>query len=121
MTMRKHSPLHDKWHRRVEGQIRCCMGEHPDWFNIMSETHRRFVINSLAKRIVGEIVSETKLDTKREGVTAICSSPGNGGVMVSCSIEAGGERAVMPTVGLPPAAREGDCNCSPAPNSEVGL
>jgi len=56
MTLRKHSPLHDKWHRRVEGQIRDCIHNHPEWFKSCKD-HKRMV-NSLAKRIVGEIVAD---------------------------------------------------------------
>lgn len=64
MTLRKHSPIHDKWHRIVEGQIRNCMNCHPEWFNFTTQAEKSRCINSLAKRIVGEIVSDAKLETK---------------------------------------------------------
>lgn len=51
------SLLHRKWHRRVEGQIRNCVNAHPEWFQ--GDTNR--MINSLAKRIVGEIVAGLEL------------------------------------------------------------
>lgn len=58
MTSRKRSPLHDFWHPRVEGQIRHTIGRHPEWFNLPIKTSaKRDCINSLAKRIVGEIVA----------------------------------------------------------------
>lgn len=47
------SPSHAFWHRRVEGQIKHCMNAHPEWFT----GDRGTIINSLAKRIVGEIVA----------------------------------------------------------------
>ncbi len=74
MTIRKHSPLHDKWHKRVEGQIRDAMTSHPEWFNIRDSQHKAFIINSLAKRIVGEIVADFPLATKPAGVGGNCSS-----------------------------------------------
>lgn len=57
MTARKHTPAHDYWHPRVEGQIRDAMQAHPGWFK---HTNERIVI-SLAKRIVGEIVAGARL------------------------------------------------------------
>ena len=70
MTLRKISPLHDKWHRRVEGQIRDCMSSHPEWFVGVPEKQKIFFVNSLAKRIVGEIVADSKLATKVDAVSA---------------------------------------------------
>lgn len=55
---RKISPLHDKWHKRVEGQIRDCIFHHPNWFNFKNERIKNTCINSLAKRIVGEIIAD---------------------------------------------------------------
>lgn len=54
---RKRTPLHDYWHRRVEGQIRHTMNVHPKWFSFKNETDKKACINSLAKRIVGEIIA----------------------------------------------------------------
>lgn len=51
---RKISPEHDFWHKRVEGQIRHTMSCHPEWF---TERAERDCVNSLAKRIVGEILA----------------------------------------------------------------
>lgn len=56
MTLRKHTPAHDKWHRIVEGQLKDCIHHHPEWFNFKDEHEKKRCINSMAKRIVGEIV-----------------------------------------------------------------
>lgn len=53
LNNRHKSPLHEYWWKRVEGQIRCCVKEHPEWFAGDTEVMK----NSLAKRIVGEIVA----------------------------------------------------------------
>lgn len=57
MTQRKDTPLHRKWHKRVDGQIIDCMRAHPRWFSYSDERDRKMLINSLSKRIVGEIVA----------------------------------------------------------------
>lgn len=57
MSARKSTPLHDFWHKRVDGQIKHTMGQHPEWFKFSSERERKTIINSLSKRIVGEIVA----------------------------------------------------------------
>lgn len=71
MTLRKQTPLHDKWHPRVEGQIRDCIYHHPDWFPLDDEARERMV-NSLAKRIVGEFIADSKLATKSISVAMNC-------------------------------------------------
>lgn len=54
----KDTPAHIKWHRRVEGQIRDCMHHHPELFNTALDMHQKnTLVNSLAKRIVGEIIA----------------------------------------------------------------
>lgn len=50
------TPVHDFWHRRVEGQLRDALKSHPGWFRLRSERETTAMVNSLAKRIVGEIV-----------------------------------------------------------------
>lgn len=50
---RKYTRAHQFWHPRVEGQIRDCMHKHPEFFRRTDDV----VVNSLAKRIVGEIVA----------------------------------------------------------------
>ena len=57
MTRRRHSPEHDFWHPRVEGQLRDAIYSHPEWFAFQSERQKRDAINSMSKRIVGEIVA----------------------------------------------------------------
>lgn len=53
---RKISPAHDFWHRQVEGQLLDAIKSHPEWFRFKSDAQRDNAINSMAKRIVGEIV-----------------------------------------------------------------
>ncbi len=60
---RKMTPLHNRWHRIVEGQIRDCVQAHPKWFNFKDDTDKKTCVNSLAKRIVGEIVAGSTLAT----------------------------------------------------------
>lgn len=81
MTARKQGPIYDKWHRRVEGQIRHTIGQHPEWFNFESEVHKRSCIIGLAKRIVGEIVADAYLASVSDNVVSCCNNPmGNGDV-----------------------------------------
>lgn len=56
------SPLHKKWHKRVEGQIRDTIHSHPEWFQ--GDIER--MTNSLAKRIVGEIIADYYLANNTE-------------------------------------------------------
>lgn len=58
---RKYGPLHDKWHRRVEGQIRHTINTHPKWFNFQDDRDKAACVNSLTKRIVGEIIADSSL------------------------------------------------------------
>lgn len=60
---RKNTPLHNYWHRRVDGQIRHTMNYHPRWFNFKDGPEKEACINSLSKRIVGEIVVAIEGDT----------------------------------------------------------
>lgn len=55
---RYKSEDHERWHRRVEGQIRDCMHMHPRWFKDIADTDRAYFTRSLAKRIVGEILAD---------------------------------------------------------------
>jgi hypothetical protein len=72
MTKRKHSPIHDFWHPRVEGQIRDAIYSHPEWFSFASERDKRTMINSLAKRIVGEIAAAGIVAAERAEVVPTC-------------------------------------------------
>ena len=56
--VRFKSEDHERWHRRVEGQIRDCMHHHPRWFKDIAEADRANFTRSLAKRIVGEILAD---------------------------------------------------------------
>src|SRR6185437_16840761 len=67
-------------------QIRDAINSHPEWFRFESEDQKRTMINSLAKRIVGEIAAECKLVARFAGVAASCPStmgPGGGGKLPS--------------------------------------
>jgi len=77
MTARKQSPSHDKWHRRVEGQIRDCITQHPKWFKFVDDWDKRTCINSLAKRIVGEILTDQALRVNDTNSRAkpLCTKP----------------------------------------------
>lgn len=59
---RKDTPAHNRWYKRIEGQIRDCIYAHPEFFTVdlkLQET----LLNSLSKRIVGEIVADEKART----------------------------------------------------------
>lgn len=57
MTARKRTPLHDFWYPRIDGQILHTMNCHPGWFVWSNKKQKLTIINSLSKRIVGEIVA----------------------------------------------------------------
>lgn len=97
MTKRKQGAIYDKWHRRVEGQIKDVMLHHPEWFNIADEEAKKWCINSLAKRIVGEIVADIRLVTSDDGMAPKCAdhqkddgerimSSSRDGVVSHCSV-----------------------------------
>ena len=84
------SDEHERWHRRVEGQIRDCMNMHPRWFQGVTESDRANFTRSLAKRIVGEVIAEMKNDKSADGYRITVSlTPAPGG-------DAGGERSRVP-------------------------
>ncbi len=103
MTKRKHTPLHDFWHPRVEGQIRDAIHSHPEWFRFKDATERDWLINSLAKRIVGEIAAVSTMAAVRPGVAGNCSCDvaSSGG----CTTAAGREGGVVRAAPLPNAGR----------------
>jgi hypothetical protein len=93
MTARRHTPAHDYWHRRVEGQIRHTIGQHPEWFRFKDAHERKKLVNSLAKRIVGEIVAGYGLAPMPDGVAVNCALPAPGGGELSCQPHS---RGVLP-------------------------
>ena len=94
VTNRKNTPLHDFWHRRVEGQIRDAMHSHPEWFKITGKTQKQTLVNSLAKRIVGEIVAVSVMAAKRAEVGPQCSSTsGSDGGNLRLPSDGGGDGA----------------------------
>lgn len=72
--MRKQTPAHDFWHKRVEGQIRHTIGRHPEWFNLNERFSKKSCINSLAKRIVGEILAVYEMAEMTKKVFSRCHS-----------------------------------------------
>lgn len=83
MTMRKQGPLYDIWHRRVEGQIRHTMNCHPEWFERIPKRDVVFFVNSLAKRIVGEIVAASKSGDNLPLHDVHCANGSNKAEMIS--------------------------------------
>lgn len=71
------SPIHAKWHRRVEGQINHTINTHPKWFVFKDKHDRVDCVNSLAKRIVGEIVAAPMLANSRAMDDDLCPQPVN--------------------------------------------
>ena len=58
-TSKPIPPAYEFWRRRIEGQIRHTIYEHPEWFNLPDEEERDRCVRSTAKRIIGEIVAGT--------------------------------------------------------------
>lgn len=71
--MRKQTPSHDFWHRRVEGQIRDVLYSHPEWFTLTASYDKKHFINSLAKRIVGEILAVSQMAEITSGMVDSCA------------------------------------------------
>lgn len=88
---RKPGPIHDFWHPRVEGQIRDAIYSHPEWFNLRDEAEKRTFVNSLAKRIVGEIAAVSNMAARSGEVIAVCLPPvaADGGCVPAVSREGG--------------------------------
>jgi len=57
MTKAKYLPEYLFWRRRIEGQIKHMINEHPEYFNFGNDVARGKCIRSMAKRIIGEIVA----------------------------------------------------------------
>jgi hypothetical protein len=74
---RKYTPLHNFWHPRIEGQIRDVIHHHPEWFTFKDKEAMKWCINSLAKRIVGEIVAG--LETGHIPSVDVCVMSKDGG------------------------------------------
>lgn len=80
MTKRKQGAIYDFWHPRVEGQIRHTMNVHPEWFSFSTPHTKEDCVNSLAKRIVDEIVAGTDLASVTEPLANTEGNVENGGV-----------------------------------------
>lgn len=107
MTARKQGKLYDKWHRRVEGQIRHLIGQHPEWFTFTKDKSPKgkntqyWCVNALAKRIVGEIVADLKFAAISDSMIVRCDNP----------MENGDASLVLPS------ERRNESNCSSLGNS----
>lgn len=53
----KYPPEYLFWRKRVEGQIRHTMHEHPEFFT--QAAYKKNMVGRMAKRIIGEIVAGT--------------------------------------------------------------
>lgn len=68
-------PEHQFWRRRVEGQIRHAMNEHPEWFNLENDEVRERCVRSVAKRIIGEIVAGISAGDERGRPGGMMAAP----------------------------------------------
>jgi len=57
-TNHKINPSYAWWRKRIEGQIRHTINEHPEWFNLPDDKDRP--VRSMAKRIIGQIIAATE-------------------------------------------------------------
>jgi hypothetical protein len=57
MTHRKKSPQHDYWYGVLEPVVRETIKVHPRWFAFTDEEDKRAMVNSLMKRIVGQVIA----------------------------------------------------------------
>ena len=55
------------------------MSIHPNWFSFKSDADKKDCINSIAKRIVGEIVADYAMATVSSHMTANCDDSVNSG------------------------------------------
>lgn len=92
---RKHTPIHDYWHPRVEGQIRHTISCHPEWFNIRNERQQETFVNSLAKRIVGEIAAVCTVAAKRAEVAGNCDGSEGAADGTQLSTDGGEDASTM--------------------------
>jgi hypothetical protein len=69
--MKPIKPEYQFWRKRIEGQIRHTIHEHPEWFNFDDPETRDRCIRSTAKRIIGEIVAGSIIgnDTNGGGIS----------------------------------------------------
>lgn len=64
--------LRSTWNKRIAGQVRDCARQHPDYFNA---ERLETCINSLTKRIVGEVMAAQKREAKALGKAPDPSEP----------------------------------------------
>lgn len=84
------------WRKRIEGQIRHTIREHPEWFNLSNEEIRDRCIRSTAKRIIGEIVAGTPTGNSVNGGGTVTAAISPDGAVQDCSAtpeDAGGIKA----------------------------
>lgn len=56
MKQKPIKPEYQAWRKRIEGQLKHAMNEHPEWFNLPTQEIRDRACRSIAKRVIGEIV-----------------------------------------------------------------
>jgi hypothetical protein len=69
--MKPIKPEYQLWRKRIEGQIRHAMNEHPEWFNLPDAETKVHAIGSIAKRIIGEIVAGTTSGNNNRGCVSL--------------------------------------------------
>lgn len=96
--MKKGKPIptaYTFWRKRIEGQIRHTINEHPEWFSLPDEETRERCVRSTAKRIIGEIVAGTHTgDSPGGGGTSPATAPAE----VSVQLESAGAGEVGGTL-----------------------
>ena len=86
----KIDPRYAFWRKRIEGQIKHTMNEHPEWFAPMDDAKKARCIRSTAKRIIGEIVAGTPTgDNAAEQVQTRVPSAGDDAVQLSGAASGG--------------------------------
>jgi hypothetical protein len=72
MQSKPIKPEYQAWRKRIEGQLRHAMNEHPEWFNVPTREIKDRAIRSIGKRVIGEIVAGTPSGSnKDEGETLV--------------------------------------------------
>lgn len=94
----KYKPEYLFWRKRIEGQIRHTMNEHPEYFTELAYTDN--MIGSMAKRIIGEIVAGIAAGNNHsvDAKTSVCTDEKNA---LECFLMYRGRSMVRSTVEPP--------------------
>jgi hypothetical protein len=88
------------WRKRVEGQIRHTINDHPEWFNLPDDEAYGRCVRGMAKRIIGEIVAVTASgDSMRRHETGLVCCAKNDGAQVPSA-------SSLAVCGIPTADRQ---------------